>query len=178
MISDTLFLIYIGSHNCSFARAGSLAISSFLGESFLEISCDFEPNEKLRDLKEKKGIVYLAGDAAMPNYSGLSWLESLGYWKRPVGLMISPDDEGNIPGIATAYVSLCKSKQVYLAGLIQLGGEWDSKARRLDCLPWCGQIPDELLTKNVSQNKVSLDQLLILEELVLNLTKEINRLRL
>ncbi len=178
MISDTLFLINIGAHTASFARAGSLAISRSLGNRFLEISCDFEPNEKLKDLKDKDGIVYLAGDAAMPNYSGLSWLESLGHWKRPVGLMISPDDEGNIPGIATAYISLCKSKQVPLAGLIQLGGIWDPKARRLDCLPWCGHIPNEFLVENLSPHSIGLNKILILEELILNIKKEINKVRL
>ena len=105
----------------------------------------------------------------MPNDLGLSWLESLGYWKQPVVLLISPDESGNIPGIASAYVSLCKSKEVFLLGIIQLGGIWDQKVRRLDCLPWFGMIPDELLLENCNFNNITLEQSLVLEDIVLSL---------
>ncbi len=169
MISKILFLINVGSNSVLSVRAGSLAIASFLGYNLLEISCEDEPNVRLMDLKDKKGIVSLVGDAAMTNHFGLSWLDALGFWKVNVALMISPDKSGRIPGLASAYVSLCKSKQVYLSGVIQLGGQWDQKARRLDCLPWCGKIPDELLEDNYNWDEISLDHSLIIEEVVLKL---------
>ena len=178
MISDKLFLIDVRSNQFSFARTASLAITRFLGVDLQEISCEVEPNKRLMDLKNKKGIVYLSGDAAIPNHLGLSWLESLGYWKQPVVLMISPDDSGTIPGIASAYVSLCNSKEVFLLGIIQLGGGWDQKARRLDCLPWCGKIPDELLLANSRLDSITLDQSLALEDIVLNIKEQIVRYKL
>ncbi len=175
MISEMLFLTNIGSNDISSSRQGSLAISRFFGNNLIEIPSHFEPNKLLKDIKDQKGIVHLIGDVAMPNHSGLSWLEALGYWKQPVGLMIAPDNSGNISGMATAYVSLCMSKKVLLGGVVQLGGVWDQKARSLDCLPWCGQIPDEILVENCSLDSISIDQSLKLEELALNLKKQIYR---
>ncbi len=178
MISDSLFLLNIDSNSVPSYRTGSLAISRFLGSELLEISCDDEPNRTMMNLKENKAIVHLIGDAAMPNSSGLSWVETLGHWRRPLALMIKPDDSGNIPGIASAYVSLCKSKHVCLVGVIQLGGYWNQKARKLDCLPWCGRIPEELFEENSSLDSISFDQSLVIEELILNIKKQINALSL
>ncbi len=173
MISDKLFLIDFRGNQLSLARTAALAITRMFGCDLQEISCKVEPNRKLIDLTNKEGIVYLSGDAAMPNDLGLSWLESLGYWKQPVVLLISPDESGNIPGIASAYVSLCKSKEVFLLGIIQLGGTWDQKVRRLDCLPWCGIIPNELLVENSNFKNITLDQSLALEDIVLKVKEQI-----
>ena len=85
----------------------------------------------------------LSGDAAMLHLEGGSWLEALGAWRQPTVLMVAPLLSGDIPGVAPAYVALCKNFEVPLIGIVQLGGDWDNNKRRADGLPWCGLVPDD-----------------------------------
>ncbi len=163
------FLIAIGETSDSLANAGSLTLARFLGVKLIKISSEKEPHEVLKQLNERDVIVQLLGDAAKLHSSGSSWLEVIGAWRQPVTLMIAPSISGDIPGAASAYVSLCNSLSVPLVGLVQLGGELDLNKRRLDCLPWCGCIPSELLSKAFSWENANVDQNLMIEEIVLNI---------
>lgn len=53
---------------------------------------------------------------------------------------------GEVSGIAPAYVALCKLHAVPLLGIIQLGGPWDRSLRKLDGLPWSGWLEENSRT--------------------------------
>ncbi len=167
------FLIKIGDFSDSLAFAGSFAVANFYGLKLREVFCEEEPNTVLMNLKKDKEIIHLLGDVGMLHPSGISWIEALGAWKQPVLLFASPLPSGDIQGVVPAYVSLCKTFSVPLAGLIQVGGIWDPRKRKLDCLPWLGHIPDEFFNKNPDFN-----QSFLLERILLNLKTRMYSLNL
>ncbi len=153
---------------------GSFAIAKVLRSEIVEISCDTSPNDELENLIRKNVIVQLIGDAAKLHQSGISWLDGLGAWKRPVLLMVNPSSSGEIPGSAAAYTSLCRSFSIPLLGIVQIGGKWLKYQRRLDCLPWCGYIPDEFLNKNFIWKNISIDSSISINKLEEVLIHRIN----
>ncbi|AAQ00162.1 MULTISPECIES: hypothetical protein [Prochlorococcus] len=177
MISQFPFFLSIGDGTRPFNYAGSIAISRILGSELVEISSDNNPIETLKEIENKNELIQFIGDAAMLHPSGTSWMEAIGAWGQPVILMVKPTSSGEIPGIAAAYVSLCKSLSVPLVGLVQLGGSWDFVTRKADGLPWCGCIPTEVLEKGFSWEKRRLDTSLVLEEIVSRLKARINFLK-
>ncbi len=168
------FILAIGDIPKPFEDTASLAISRFFPSQLLRISCDEHPNDFLSEFENRNEIVQLVGDAAISNSSGGSWLESLGDWQKPVVLLASPTTTGHIPGTVSAHVSLCKRFLVPLVGVIQLGGEWHPKRRSLDCLPWHGFIPSELLNKEFKLEKANLDEVFLLEDISRNLKRTIS----
>ncbi|WP_193742764.1 MULTISPECIES: hypothetical protein [unclassified Prochlorococcus] len=172
------FIVDISERSPLVAQAGSLVVSRFFGKSVLEIPCISNPNDVLKDLEQKEQLNHLIGDAAMLHESGISWLEALAGWKIPVILMVTPLSTGSIPGLASAYVSLCKMLSVQLIGIIQLGGNWDARQRKLDCLPWCGYLPDRLLINNLDIDKLDLEDVLFLEDITCKLKYKISSLKL
>ena len=170
------FILAIGDIPKPFEDTGSLAIKRFFNSKLLRISCEEHPNNFLSEFENRNEIVQLIGDAAISNSLGGSWLESLGDWQKPVILLASPASSGHIPGTVSAHVSLCKRYSVPLVGIIQLGGEWDSRKRSVDCLPWCGFIPSELLKKDFNWESASLDEVFLLEDIYMNLRKTISYL--
>ena len=135
------FLVGAGCISDLEMRSGSKALSKLWGGQLIEHSCLADPTKVLGSLPEEGGLVQRLGDAAMHNSQGLSWMEALGAWRRPIILMVVPTSSGNMPGTASAYSALCKSLKVPLVGIVQLGGDWDSLNRRLDGLSWCGWLP-------------------------------------
>ncbi len=174
MICHMPFILAIGDIPKPFEDTGSLVISRFLNSKLLRIPCEEYPNDFLSEFENRNETVQLIGDAAITNSLGGSWLESLGDWKKPVIFLTSPASSGHIPGTVSAHVSLCKRFSVPLVGIIQLGGEWDSRKRSLDCLPWRGYIPSELLKKDFNLESASLDEAFLLEEISMNLKKNIS----
>ena len=170
------FILAIGDIPKPFQDTGSLAITRFFNSKLLRISCEEHPNNFLSEFENRNEIVQLIGDAAISNSLGGSLLESLGDWQKPVILLASPASSGHIPGTISAHVSLCKSYSVPLVGIIQLGGEWDSKKRSVDCLPWRGFIPSALLKKDFNWESASLDEVFLLEDICMNLRKTISYL--
>ncbi len=152
------FLVGAGPLKEQRMHAASLALSRFWGGSPISYSCGDRPNEILKNVSHDQGLVELHGDSAILMVEGCSWLEALGFWKQPTILMVEPLPSGQIPGIASAYVALCKCLSVPLIGVVQLGGEWESWYRRVDGLPWCGIISDDELSF-FSANNYSEDQL-------------------
>ncbi|WP_269622775.1 hypothetical protein [Prochlorococcus marinus] len=176
MISHNPILYSIGDLSKELEIAGSIAISKFTGTRVLNIACEEDPNVVLELFVKRNDIGKICGDPAMLRPSGDSWLGAIGAWKIPFILLIPPLTSGNIPGIAAAYVSLCKDLRVPLVGLIQLGGIWNSLDRKLDGLPWCGLMPDEVLRADFQINKISSLSLQQMEESMFNIRKRISLL--
>ncbi len=145
------FIISAGSISDSDMTSGSLALKAFWNYELLKYSCYQSPVEVLSSLPKKEALFQLSGDAASFNSENGSWFECLGAWKKPVILMVVPSADGYIPGVASAYVSLCADLSVPLVGIVQLGGEWNSRYRSLDGLPWCGCLPSNISADNPSQ---------------------------
>ena len=72
-------------------------------------------------------------------------MEALAAWRSPVLMLAQPRPDGRFAGIVPASVAFARELKLPLLGLVQLGGNWDSAARRTDGLPWCGclQGPDD-----------------------------------
>ena len=72
-------------------------------------------------------------------------MEALAAWRIPVLMLAQPRPDGRFAGIVPASVAFARELKLPLLGLVQLGGNWDSAARRTDGLPWCGclQGPDD-----------------------------------
>ena len=149
------FLISIGDLPNDPMGKVSKTLSIHWGVELLRVSTNQSPNEIIGSLPKENILVEMIGDVAMLHSSGSTWMEALGAWKAPVILFVSPNSSGKIPGIAAAYVSLCKNLSVPLIGIVQLGGPWNQYERRLDSLPWCGLIPIDLSTKE--ENTISYD---------------------
>ncbi len=165
MICDMPFLVSIGEPSGSNYSLGSLVISKIYQSALIEISCKQSPNDELVNLVSRNKIIQLFGDVATMHESGVSWIEALGAWKQPVILMVESSSNGEITGIASAYTSLCRTFSVPLLGLVQLGGYWNPKLRRLDCLPWCGFIPNEFLDSNFAWDKSNEKYSIFIEDL-------------
>ena len=116
-----LFLVGAGELPEAQMRAVTIALSRYWNNEFRKISCEQSPNEEISLLNQKDGLFQLEGDAASANHEGGCWLESLGTWKIPTILMVLSSSDGSVPGIASAYVALCKSLSVPLIGIVQLG---------------------------------------------------------
>ncbi len=160
MISKIPFLIGCGPVSKPTMDAGSKALAGFWGRDLLYISSDQEPNGFLMSFEKENSLIQVQGDAAKVSCSGGSWLESLAVWRQPVLLIVTPLTDGYLPGIANAYVALCKELSVPLIGLLQLGGAWDQSNMGLDGLPWCGLINSDVL-ENLSGGNESQSDLLI-----------------
>ncbi len=165
MICNMPFIVSIGDFSRSADSVGSLAISKVFRSQLIEVSCDEPPNKEISNLLATSKIVQLLGDAAKLHRSGISWLDALGAWKVPVILVVQPLHSGEIPGSAFAYVSLCKTLSVPLVGLVQLGGVWDPSLRRLDCLPWCGYLSNDLLDDQFNWANMSDDEYTLMNQL-------------
>ncbi len=143
MIAPIPFLVGAGPLPESRMHAGCLLLAEIWGGGLIRFCCSESPRQLLGGLSQEKGLVQLSGDAAMLHPEGGSWLEALGAWRQPTVLMVAPLLSGDIPGVASAYVALCKNFAVPLIGIVQLGGDWDNNKRRADGLPWCGLVTDD-----------------------------------
>ncbi len=150
-----IFLVGTGPISESSMNAASSGLSRCWGLRLSSITSEREPNEVLQGFGNKTQLVQLKGDAAMASFSGSSWLDALASWRCSVVLMAMPLKSGQIPGIVSGYVALCRELSVPLVGILQLGGKWESKQRLLDGLPWCGIIPSSLL--DTYSNEVQLN---------------------
>jgi len=154
MNPHTPFLIAIGDLPAESMSRISNALSLAWGWRLIEISFKQSPNETIGSLPPEGALVQFVGDVAMMHPSGGSWLESLGAWKIPVVLVVLSNSSGEVPGIASSYVALCKELSVPLIGIVQSGEPWISSERKLDGLPWCGFLPSDLLVENSSNESI------------------------
>lgn len=82
-------------------------------------------------------LLTLPVDPGLALDGGGHWVESLGAWRLPVLLLLSP--EHLACGWPLAADALLRRWRVPVAGLLQWGGSWDDDARRRDGLPWLGR---------------------------------------
>ena len=156
------FLVGAGHLTDSEMTAGSTALKGFWGDNLIKYTSSDPPNEVLKSYVKENRLFQLTGDPASFKSKDGSWLECLGAWKVPVILFVRPTATGEIPGVAHAYVSLCKDLSVHLIGIVQLGGEWDKEFRSIDGLPWCGRLP---IDRNQDSNYYN-ETLMVVENLI------------
>jgi len=144
MLDFTLALVGAGPLPELSMREGAHCLADRFSAELVLLPCGSEPHSGLQALASRQRernhptLLRLSGDAAMAQGSSGSWLDALAAWRCPVLLLVQPNAAGLIPGLAPASVALCHSLNIPLVGLAQLGGSWDSAARRMDGLPWCG----------------------------------------
>ncbi len=179
MICHMPFLIGAGQSPPEKLDEAALALANAWGGAFMRVSTSENPQKILQTLPNNEGLVQLFGDGAITQPNGGSWLEALGAWRKPSILMVLHSlSGGDLPGLAAAYVALCKVLSVPLIGIVQVGGSWDPELRRMDGLPWCGWIPDngekDLLVGNdfLKKHESSLD------EVVFHLRRRLFRVQL
>ncbi len=79
-------------------------------------------------------------DPGLPLERGGSWAEALGAWRQPCLLVLRGEQMAT--GLPAAGAALLERWRVPLAGLVQVGGDWQPALRRRDGLPWLGWLPD------------------------------------
>jgi hypothetical protein len=67
-----------------------------------------------------------------------NWAEALGAWRQPTLLIFDASQLAS--GWPAAATALLREAGVPLVGLIQWGGVWQPERRRLDGLPWLGDL--------------------------------------
>ena len=160
MIGNHIFLVAAGKIPDDDLESGYIALSAFWSRKLKIYSCLDSPNKVLNELKEADELVLLKGDVAEPHPENPSWIESLGDWKKPIILLVTPKSCGGTPGVALAYTALCKQFSVPLIGTVQLGGPWIVEKKRFDNLPWCGWLPSsEQENMNLERNFSSIYQI-------------------
>tara|TARA_Y100001968_G_scaffold333661_1_gene398103 strand:- start:36005 stop:36526 length:522 start_codon:yes stop_codon:yes gene_type:complete len=164
MIFYMPFLIGTGALPEADMSSGCIALSAFWGGDYKKLSVDEQPSKFLSSFSNEDSLYQLNGDAAKFDSIYGSWLEALAAWRKSIVLMVLPSNRGEIPGNAYAYVSLCRDLSVPLIGIVQLGGDWDSRNRKLDGLPWCGWLPiDEL--KKTGNSIIPMDTIVVCENI-------------
>lgn len=79
-------------------------------------------------------------DPGLPLERGGSWAEALGAWRQPCLLVVRGEQMDS--GLPAAGTALLERWRVPLAGLVQVGGDWQPTERRRDGLPWLGWLPE------------------------------------
>ncbi len=79
-------------------------------------------------------------DVGLPLERGGSWAEALGAWRQPCLLVLRGEQLET--GLPAAGAALLEHWRVPLAGLVQVGGDWQPGRRRRDGLPWLGWLPE------------------------------------
>jgi hypothetical protein len=79
-------------------------------------------------------------DPGLPLERGGSWAEALGAWRQPCLLVVRGEQLAT--GLPAAGAALLEHWRVPLAGLVQVGGDWQPVLRRRDGLPWLGWLPE------------------------------------
>ncbi|MEB3331192.1 MAG: hypothetical protein VKI83_01690 [Synechococcaceae cyanobacterium] len=89
------------------------------------------------DSDHGRWLLALPVDPGLALGAGGHWAESLGAWRLPVLLLLSPPHLAC--GWPAAADALLRRWHVPVAGLLQWGGSWDAASRRRDGLPWLGR---------------------------------------
>ncbi len=85
-------------------------------------------------------VAALPLDPGLPLERGGSWAEALGAWRQPCLLVLRGEQLDT--GLPAAGAALLERWRVPLAGLVQVGGDWQPAMRRRDGLPWLGWLPE------------------------------------
>ncbi|MBD2717338.1 hypothetical protein [Synechococcus sp. FACHB-909] len=113
------------------------------GVALRELAGAADPDSGLAALSAAATGPWLAAlpvDAGLPLERGGSWAEALGAWRQPCLLVLRGEQMDT--GLPAAGTALLEHWRVPLAGLMQVGGDWQPAMRRRDGLPWLGWLPD------------------------------------
>ena len=101
-----------------------------------------DPDAGLAALTADAGpwLASLPLDPGLPLARGGSWAEALGAWRQPCLLVLRREQMAT--GLPAAGAALLERWRVPLAGLVQVGGDWQPLKRRRDGLAWLGWLPD------------------------------------
>ena len=113
------------------------------GASLRPLAGAMDPDASLAALSAEDTGPWLAAlplDPGLPLARGGSWAEALGAWRQPCLLVLRGEQMAT--GLPAAGAALLAQWRVPLAGLVQLGGDWQPLQRRRDGLAWLGWLPD------------------------------------
>ncbi len=158
MSHRTHFLVGAGELEATEMQAPCTVLAKAYGCKLDAQDCSSNPHDFLAQTSIGSSMTMLYGDAARTHSEGISWLEALGNWKKPVSLLVKPLITGEMPGSAAAYLALCEKLSVPVVGIIQVGGKWEPNLRRRDGLPWLGLIPERVVNKDGSDKVTSLSE--------------------
>ncbi|WP_216908321.1 hypothetical protein [Synechococcus sp. CCY 0621] len=101
-----------------------------------------DPDAGLAALTAAPGpwLAALPLDPGLPLERGGSWAEALGAWRQPCLLVVRGEQMDT--GLPAAGAALLERWRVPLAGLVQVGSDWQPALRRRDGLPWLGWLPE------------------------------------
>jgi hypothetical protein len=123
------------------AVAGRLAAAE--GVALRELAGSDDPDAGLAALTAGAAGPWLAAlplDPGLPLARGGSWAEALGAWRQPCLLVVRGEQMET--GLPAAGAALLERWRVPLAGLVQVGGDWQPSERRRDGLAWLGWLPE------------------------------------
>jgi hypothetical protein len=123
------------------AVAAQLAAAE--GVALRELAGAADPDAGLAALTAEAAGPWLAAlplDPGLPLERGGSWAEALGAWRQPCLLVVRGEQLDT--GLPAAGAALLERWRVPLAGLVQVGGDWQPSERRRDGLPWLGWLPE------------------------------------
>lgn len=140
---DGLLLVGLGRQReleCLAAVAARLAAAE--GVPLRQLTGAEDPDAGLAALTAAPGpwLASLPLDPGLPLERGGSWAEALGAWRQPCLLVVR--GERMDTGLPAAGAALLERWRVPLAGLVQVGGDWQPALRRRDGLPWLGWLPE------------------------------------
>ncbi|MCP9929653.1 hypothetical protein KBY82_02520 [Cyanobium sp. AMD-g] len=113
------------------------------GVALRELASSGDADDALAALTAAATVPWLAAlplDPGLPLERGGSWAEALGAWRQPCLLVVRGEQMDT--GLPAAGAALLERWRVPLAGLVQVGGDWQPRLRRRDGLPWLGWLPD------------------------------------
>ena len=123
------------------AVAGRLADAE--GVDLRQLAGANDPDAALTALTAVPAGPWLAAlplDPGLPLARGGSWAEALGAWRQPCLLVVRGEQMAT--GLPAAGAALLERWRVPLAGLLQVGGDWQPTERRRDGLAWLGWLPE------------------------------------
>lgn len=118
-----------------------------------------DPDPCLAALTAGAAGPWLAGlplDPGLPLERGGSWAEALGAWRQPCLLVVRGEQMET--GLPAAGAALLERWRVPLAGLVQVGGDWQPSERRRDGLAWLGWLPErgEESGEEIAENEAAM----------------------
>lgn len=113
------------------------------GVALRELAGTGDPDAALATLTAGAAGPWLAAlplDPGLLLERGGSWAEALGAWRQPCLLVVRGEQLDT--GLPAAGAALLERWRVPLAGLVQVGGDWQPELRRRDGLSWLGWLPE------------------------------------
>ncbi len=141
---DGLLLVGLGlRRELEGLAAVAARLAAAEGVALRQLAGAGDPDAGLTALTAGAAAPWLAAlplDPGLPLERGGSWAEALGAWRQPCLLVLRGEQMAT--GLPAAGSALLEHWRVPLAGLVQVGGDWQPALRRRDGLPWLGWLPE------------------------------------